>query len=864
MPIKIPSLPSIPGGTISGQTSIPVSKTTTDPKTYKMTLDQTLAWIQANGGGGGGGTGAQGAAGAQGTGGTPGVQGASGYSGVAGTQGSPGLIGTSGYQGYVGPQGFTGVSGYQGFQGSMGSNTGQPGPGLVYTGAYRNTSYIYYNTLNRKDVVSYDSGSGLVYWLANSTSLTATSGASGYGIPGVDSQWANFGENFKSVATGLLLTEDASVTKTITLGEVSNLSAGIIRSANCDNFADGYGFWLGNDAQGRVGFFVGNSAGPSYFAYDSSIGAVALSGTIYATAGKIGGIGIADYTYSGGSSGTVLYSGNPLTPGTNATPIFINGRASGSYGNGEVIFGLGDGLVYYYLSAGGGTKVARLSGEIIANAGSIGGVGLNQGYIWSGGSGGVGYFANDNTPFWVNGNPNLTTDNYFSLGSNLVYYKTGGTPVLAVSGTITAEAGSIGGIGLNQGYIWTGGVGGVGYYNNANTPFYVNSQNGRFSLGNALSFDGTSLTISGNVQTSATSALSAALDDVNAKIWTDKTGKLVAPAASAVKSSTGLFLGPQYMGYWNQTSSTWKTYMDNTGGFYLNGTGDQSLLWNGSTLAIHGSLSAVDGKFYAGNAGRTKYVEWDPSGSGTFTVKGIEAADGITVTSGLGLRYYSNAGSFTITGGTGNGSQYGAQIDLVGNDYPSSGQGGQLVLQAGEGVGSVIAFHTNYAANVGSAHLGVQRMLINNDGLVNVKRASTILGYNSNAGNLRVDGNIGVDTNPADANVGVGNIDATGDVTAASFNTTSSRRYKKNITPLTDSLKTINKLQGVRFDWNNKSLTNDIGLIAEEVENVLPTLVHKNPSKPSEVIGLDYGRITAILVESVKELNKKIEELEKR
>ncbi len=288
MPIKIPQLPSIPAGTITGQTSIPVSKTNSDPKTYKMSLSQALTWIQANGGGGGGGTGAQGAAGAQGAGGaqgtagTPGVQGASGYNGVNGAQGSPGLTGSSGYQGLVGPQGFTGVSGYQGFQGSMGSNTGTPGPGLVYTGYYKGTSATYYNFDVRKDVVSYSGVGTLDYYYANSTTLTATSGASGWGVPGIDSNWSNFGQNFESVATGLLLTQDAAVTKTITLGEVSNLSAGIIRSANCNNFFDGNGFWLGNDAQGRVGFFVGNSNGPSYLAYDSSVGAVALSGTIYA------------------------------------------------------------------------------------------------------------------------------------------------------------------------------------------------------------------------------------------------------------------------------------------------------------------------------------------------------------------------------------------------------------------------------------------------------------------------------------------------------------------------------------------------------------------------------------------------------
>jgi hypothetical protein len=795
MPIKIPQLPSIPAGTITGQTSIPVSKTSSDPKTYKMSLSQALTWIQANGGGGGGGgaqgaAGAQGAGGAQGTAGTPGVQGASGYAGVNGAQGSPGLSGSSGYQGFVGPQGFTGVSGYQGFQGSMGSNTGTPGPGLVYTGYYRGTSATYYNFADRKDVVSYSGVGTLNYYYANSTTLTATSGASGWGVPDVDTaNWSSFGQNFKSVATGLLLTEDAAVTKTITLGEVSNLSAGIIRSANCNNFFDGNGFWLGNDAQGRVGFFVGNSNGPSYLAYDSSVGAVALSGTIYATAGKIAGLGIANYTYSGGSSGTVLYTGNPLTPGTSATPIFINGRLGGSYGNGEVILGLGNGLVYYYLSAGGGTYVARLSGEIIANAGSIGGVGLNQGYIWSGGSGGVGYFANDNTPFWVNGSPNLTTDNYFSLGSNLVYYKTGGTPVLAVSGTITANAGSIGGVGINQGYIWTGGVGGVGYYNTANTPFYVNSLSSLFSLGNKLSYDGTTLTVTGainvtggtavtqtNINTTvanASGALNTSIGDVNAKVYTDSTGKLVTNVSST-PASNGLYLGADYLGYYN---SSWKTYMDSTGNFYLNGSGAQSLLWNGSALTINGSISAIGGNLYAGNSGATKYMQWDGT---DLRIKGVETVDGIVVTSGLGMRYSQDGGVFTITGGSGNGSQYGAQIDFAGINYSGTASGGQLVLQAGEGLNSTVIIRTNRAGTISTANYGVDRVKVETNGLVTIQRNASFNGdYTVKSGSLKVEGNLGVGTTPADSGTGgtQGNVAIYGSLTINNGNTVGSNSY---------------------------------------------------------------------------------------
>ena len=64
------------------------------------------------------------------------------------------------------------------------------------------------------------------------------------------------------------------------------------------------------------------------------------------------------------------------------------------------------------------------------------------------------------------------------------------------------------------------------------------------------------------------------------------------------------------------------------------------------------------------------------------------------------------------------------------------------------------------------------------------------------------------------------------------------------------------------FDWNNKDLKNDFGLIAEDVNEVLPTIVGKNGN--NEITGVDYSRITALLIETVKELNIRIKALENR
>jgi len=111
------------------------------------------------------------------------------------------------------------------------------------------------------------------------------------------------------------------------------------------------------------------------------------------------------------------------------------------------------------------------------------------------------------------------------------------------------------------------------------------------------------------------------------------------------------------------------------------------------------------------------------------------------------------------------------------------------------------------------------------------------------------------------------NGDATvgGDLTVNGTLIESSSKYlKKNIIPIKNQLSKLLKLQGVEYD--RKSTGNhEIGLIAEDVREVFPILVDEN------IKGIQYSKLTAILVESIKELkglvdnqNTKIQELESR
>lgn len=106
-----------------------------------------------------------------------------------------------------------------------------------------------------------------------------------------------------------------------------------------------------------------------------------------------------------------------------------------------------------------------------------------------------------------------------------------------------------------------------------------------------------------------------------------------------------------------------------------------------------------------------------------------------------------------------------------------------------------------------------------------------------------------------------------GNITCVSLTQTSSREFKQDILPLSGALDSIMKLRGVTYAWNDKAPQavrggHDIGFIAEEMNAVLPDIVAKDPDgKP---IGIDYGKITPVAVEAIKQLKNENDQLKAR
>jgi len=115
---------------------------------------------------------------------------------------------------------------------------------------------------------------------------------------------------------------------------------------------------------------------------------------------------------------------------------------------------------------------------------------------------------------------------------------------------------------------------------------------------------------------------------------------------------------------------------------------------------------------------------------------------------------------------------------------------------------------------------------------------------------------IGIES-PTEAVDVVGNIKASLTVSAADFNTTSDVTLKTDISTIENALELISSIRGVRFTWKER-LTPSLGVIAQEVEEVIPELV--TDGNPKQV---NYNGLIGVLVESVKELNSQVDELKK-
>jgi hypothetical protein len=106
---------------------------------------------------------------------------------------------------------------------------------------------------------------------------------------------------------------------------------------------------------------------------------------------------------------------------------------------------------------------------------------------------------------------------------------------------------------------------------------------------------------------------------------------------------------------------------------------------------------------------------------------------------------------------------------------------------------------------------------------------------------------------------------------------TSDRRLKRKLAPVDDALNKVMSIRGVYFNWVDndnyikaglipqdyeKRSRRQIGLIAQDIQTTIPELV-ETIGDNDEFLGVNYQSITALLIEAIKEVNERLEMLEK-
>ena len=196
--------------------------------------------------------------------------------------------------------------------------------------------------------------------------------------------------------------------------------------------------------------------------------------------------------------------------------------------------------------------------------------------------------------------------------------------------------------------------------------------------------------------------------------------------------------------------------------------------------------------------------------------------------SNFSVNYATTAGNVSSLAGTWTGLNY-----FVGNCNTASCSNPSLMVFSTGGNGATMSFHRGgyYAVNMG----------LDSDNVLRIG------GWSAAANRWQLDMS--------------GNETIPGYITAAGGFFYSDIRLKKNIVPLQNGLQTILALQGVRFNWKDSGKAG-IGLIAQDVEKVLPELVTTNSA--TGLKSVEYGNIVAPLIESVKELKQESDAKDKK
>ena len=366
-----------------------------------------------------------------------------------------------------------------------------------------------------------------------------------------------------------------------------------------------------------------------------------------------------------------------------------------------------------------------------------------------------------------------------------------------------------------------------------------------------------------SISAAATAAGFALINANTASIFTNASGKINKTPTTG--STSGLYLGQEYMGYYNGT--TWKTYMQNNGNFFLTGTNGY-LSWNAGadTLGIKGDIIATN--ITATGTGNiagwlTNATSMSKSGIALDSATPEIRMNGSITKIKMGTRNLVELSGTederTVYLGEG-----GIKITGTWDDSPNYTYKSYITL----GVDSSYAraLFVNLVPGYTSDVVYMYGKPMGNNSTLLVQQGGATFRNAPEFGDYTSIGNGGY------AIRAYGDAMVSGDLTA----NTSDKRLKTNIVNIDSPLEKISKINGVYFNWNElaKELVHkdtekrEVGFIAQEVQEILPEVIKPagfdvELQSGENYLTIQYEKIVPLLVECIKELKSEIEELKK-
>ncbi len=316
---------------------------------------------------------------------------------------------------------------------------------------------------------------------------------------------------------------------------------------------------------------------------------------------------------------------------------------------------------------------------------------------------------------------------------------------------------------------------------------------------------------------------------------------------------------------------------------YLDGAGSGAAVVDAFTNLNLGGTTVVDDLTISDDLTVTDdlIVNGDIDLEGSIDVNGTMEADAITLGGTALASLFSplaGGGDIVTTGALNSGSitsGFGS-IDNGSSTITTTGaiSAGSLTANGGVTIDNITIDGTEIDLSSGDLTLDVAGEIIldSDDGVIRFKDAGTQIGnFANNSSNFHVnvsvqDKDFVVNGNDGGSTITAMTLDMSG-AGAATFNNDvtafSDKRLKTDISNIENGLDKVMQMQGVHYKRNDvEDAKPQIGVLAQDMEAIVPEVV-LTADDEMQTKSVDYGKLTAVLIEAIKDLKAEIDELKK-